>query len=110
MKPFFDEHSVGAQINVLAFLKDVTHEPTDLRIDHRLSAANAHDWRAAFIDRGQTFLDTQFFFNGLRIFPNSAASRAGQVASVQWLEHENERKSLFASQLLLGDISGHRRG
>ena len=96
MKPFFDEHSISAQVDVLAFLEDVTHQLADLRIDHRLAAANAHDWGAAFIDGGKALLDTQFFFNGLGIFSNPAASGAGQIASVQRLEHENEGKSLFA--------------
>src|SRR5262249_20752615 len=105
-----DEHAVGAQVNVLASLQNAADQPADFRINHRLAAADTHDRRAALIHRGENFLDAQFLLNGFRVFANPPAASAGEIASVQRLQHEHEWETLFASDFLLGDVAGHRRG
>ena len=72
-------------------------QPADLRIDHRLAAADRNDRRAAFVHRCQALLDGQHFVDRGLVFADAAAARAGQVAGVQRLEHHHQRKLLRAA-------------
>ena len=107
MQPLLHEHAVGAQVDVLAAAENAAHQLAELRIDHRLAAADADDRGAAFVDRVEALLDGQLFLDGLRVFANAAAAGAGQIAGMQRFEHEHERKALRARQLFPGDVAGH---
>ena len=102
------EHAVGAQVDVLLALENLGHQLFDPWIDHRLAAADAHARRAALVDGRQAFVDRQLVLDGAGVFANPPAAGAGQVAGVQRLEHQHQRKFLFAGQLLLQQVTGHR--
>src|SRR5262249_23712001 len=110
VQPFLDEHAVGAQVDVLALLEDLADEPADFGIDHRFAAADADDGGAAFVDGGEAFLNGQLLLDGRFVFADAATAGAGEVASVERLEHEDEGKPLLAGDLFLGDVADHRGG
>src|SRR5262249_30032971 len=56
----------------------------------------------------KALLDGQFFLDCLDVFTDAATAGAGQVAGMQGLEHEHQRKALLSGQLLPGDVTGHR--
>ena len=56
----------------------------------------------------QTLFDGQSAVHRLGVFPDAAAARAGEVAGVQRLEHQDQRKDLLTGQLLPQQVSGHR--
>ena len=68
------------------------HQRPDLGIDHRLAAANADDRSAGLIDRCQALLEAQLLLDGLGVFADAAAAGAGEVAGVQRLQHQHQRK------------------
>ena len=65
VQPLLDEHAVGAEVDVLAALEDAADQLADLRIDHRLAAADADDRRAALVHRGQALLDGELLLDGV---------------------------------------------
>ncbi len=75
-------------------------QPADLRIDHRLAAADGDDRRAALVRRRQALLDRHDFVDRGFVLADAAAARAGQVAGVQRLEHHHHRKFLRAAKAL----------
>ncbi len=89
-----DEHAVGTQVDVLLALEDLGHQLFDRGIDHRLAAADADDRRAALVDRRQALLDGQLVLDRRGVLANPPAAGAGQVAGVQGLEHQHQRKPL----------------
>src|SRR5262249_13412993 len=102
-QPLLDEHTVGAEVDVLFAAQDGRDELADLGVDQRLAAANADDGRAALVHRGQALGDGQLLLDRLRVFADAAAAGAGQVAGVQWLEHQNQGEALRAGDLLTRD-------
>ena len=74
----------------------------------RLAAGNAHDRRAAFIDRAETLLGSQVLLQDVRRILNLAAAGAGEIAAKQRLEHQHERILLAALELLADDVRRDR--
>src|SRR6266852_3344735 len=69
------------------------------------AAGNRNHRRAAFIHRLKTLFRRQFFFQNMRWVLNLSAAGARQVAPEQRLQHQNERISLAALNLLPQDVS-----
>ena len=88
----FQQQAVGAQINVFPLQHEAFDQHFDLGIDQRLAAADAHDRCAALGHGRQALLDRQPAVHRVGVFANPAAARAGEVAGVQRLEHQDQRK------------------
>src|SRR5262249_52719817 len=102
-----DEHAVGAEVDVPSPFEDAPDQLAEFGVDHRFPTANAHDGGAALLHRGETLGYAELLPDGLGVLANSAAAGAGQVAGVQWLQHQDQGKTLLPGQLLAGDISRH---
>src|SRR5262249_6908126 len=97
---FLQENGVGAEIDVLVSRDQLHDQTTDVGIHERLAAGNRYHRRAALLDRGEALLDRQVLSQNLRRILDLAAARAGEIASEQRLEHEDERITLAAGELL----------
>src|SRR5581483_8445703 len=105
---FLQEDGVGAEIHVLLPLHQLRDQPVDLRVHQRLAARNAHDGRAALLDRSQALLDAQVLLEDRRRVLDLAAAGAGEIAPEERLEHQNERVALAPRQLLAEDVRRDR--
>ena len=63
----------------------------DFLVQQRFAAGDGDHRSAAFIDRGQAFVDRQPLIEDLVGIIDLAAARAGKVAAEQRLEHEHQR-------------------
>src|SRR5271157_772326 len=109
-----DEHPVGAQVDDLLPLENLGDQLADSRVDHRLAPADRDHRRSALVDARQAFVDRQLLLDRRFVLANSTASRTGQVAGVQRLEHQDHRE-LFGtrgplSRHVTGDARGHFKG
>src|SRR6516165_3758183 len=80
-----DEHPISTENDHLFALEYLGDELTQSRIDHRLSAADRDNRRAALIDGVQALINRQLLLDRRFVFPDPAAPRAGQVAGVKRL-------------------------
>jgi len=105
MQALADEHSIGAENDVLSAIQNLTGQLPDLRIDHGFAAANRYDRRTAIVHRGETLLYAQRLVDCGLIFADAPAARARQIAGMQRLEHEHHGKFGSSAQALAGDVS-----
>ena len=108
-KPLANEHSIRAQVDVLPAAENLTDKPAQIGIDHGLAPADGHDWRTAFVQRRQALLDGELFLDGIRVFANAPATRAGEIARMQGLQHHDKWKFLSSAQALACDVGRHAR-
>src|SRR3546814_18169199 len=91
MQLLLEQQRVRAEIDELPPCDDAGDDLLDLLMQQRLAARDGHDGRAAFVDRRKTLRNTQPpVQNGVGIV-DLAAAGAGQVATAQRIEHEDER-------------------
>ena len=83
------QNGVRAEINVLLPLNQPLHDRRHFRVDERLPAGDAHDWRAAFFGRRPALLWRQALVEDVIGVLNLSAARTGQVATEQRLEHQD---------------------
>ena len=107
VQPVRDEHAVRAEVHVSLAPDGAVHQLGDRLVHQRLASADRHDRRAAFVDGVQARLQRQSLGDRLLVFPDATATRAGQIASVQGLEHQHQREAL-AQQRVRG--GGFRPG
>ena len=100
-----EQDGVGAEIDVLPPLHELGHQSVDVGVHERLAARNAHDGRPALFHGLETGLDRQVLLEDLGRVLDLAAAGAGEVASEEGLEHQDERVALPATQLLLEDVA-----
>src|ERR1039457_2202491 len=106
LQTLLDEHAVGAEIDVPVALQDARRQIADRRIHHGLAAANRDHRRAAFIDRQKALLERHPLGDGGFVLANAPAARARQVAGVQRLEHQHDRKTLADHGMRLALLTG----
>ena len=93
VQPLLDEHAVGAEVDVAVAFQDAGDQFADLRVHHRLAAADRNHGRAALVDRGQALFERYALGDGGFVFADSAAAGAGEIAGVQRLEHQHDAGS-----------------
>src|ERR1700704_3944317 len=104
MQLLLQEQRIRAQRDEFLFRDQAFHDFADLAMDQWLAAGNRNHGRAAFVNRIEALLDREpAIENGIRIV-DLAATDAGEVATKQRLEHQNERIAFAPQQLLLEDI------
>ena len=84
----------------------------DLRqflVQQRLAAGDDDDRRAAFVDGREAIVERQALIEDLVGIIDLAASRAGEIAAEQGLEHQDERKALASRQALANHIGADLR-
>ena len=108
MQALLEEQRVGAEVDVFLACDEARRDFRDLRMHQRLAARDAHDGRAALLDRAETFLGRQLLFQDVRGILNFSAAGAGEIAAKQRLEHQDERILLASFQLLADDVGRHR--
>ena len=91
MELFFQQQRVRAEIDVLLARHQTFDDLVDLRMHQRLAAGDRNHRRAAFLDRLEALLRRQVHLQDVGGILNLAASRAGQVAAEQRLQHEHQR-------------------
>jgi hypothetical protein len=74
-------------------LQNARRQLADLRIHHRLSAANRDHWRAALIHYRHAFLERNPLGNAGFILADPPAAGARQIAGMQRLQHQHNRKT-----------------
>ena len=107
MQLLLQEQRIRAKRYELLFRDQAFHDLPDLAMDQWLAAGNRNHGRAAFVDRIEALLDRQAAIeNGIRII-DLAATDAGEIATKQRLQHQNERIAFTPLQLLLEDIGAN---
>ena len=107
MQPLGKQQRVGAEINVFLAGHQPVHDLDDLRVHQRLAARNADDRRAAFLNRAETFLGSELFFQDVRGILDLAAAGTGQVAAQERLEHQDKGVLFPPFELLADDVGRH---
>jgi len=77
------EHTVGADINDAPLFKETGDEFLDLRVDQRFASANGHHGSIAFLRGLEAILQRHHVLEAGRVFPDTTATRASEVAGVQ---------------------------
>src|SRR5271156_840138 len=107
MNLLLQKQSVGAKINIFLARDQAFDELADLRMHERLTARDGDHGSAAFVDGAETFFRSEIGFKNVRGVLNLAATRAGEIAAEQRLEHEHERVLLATGELLPKHIARH---
>ena len=94
---------------MLPAAENLTDKPAQIGIDHGLAPADGHDWRTAFVQRRQALLDGELFLDGIRVFANAPATRAGEIARMQRLQHHHKGELLDASKASSRNVARHVR-
>ena len=93
-----EKHSVRAQVDMAVAREDLHAKPGDVGIQQRLASADGNDGRAALVDRGEALLERDALADGLLVLADAAAARAGKVAGVERLQHQDQREPLLARE------------
>ncbi len=94
------------RIDVLVALQNARHQFADLRIHHRLAAADGNHRRAALIHRRQALFERHALGDGGFVFANAPAARAGEIAGVQRLQHQHDGEALVDHGMRLALLTG----
>ena len=78
-------------------------------MQQRLAAGDHHHGRAAFVDRLHAIVIGQALVEDLVGIIDLAAARASKIAAEQGLQHQHQRITLAAQQMLLDDIGANTR-
>src|SRR5690606_28345895 len=84
---------------------DAADDLRHLLVNQRLAARDRHHRRSALVDGAQRVLDAHALLQRVGGIVDLAATRAGEVALEQRLEHQDQRIALHALQLLLEDVA-----
>ena len=74
----------------------------------RLAARDADHRRSAFIDSAETLFGRELLLENMRRILNLAASRTGEVAAKERLQHQDQRVAFASLCLLLENVSCYR--
>jgi hypothetical protein len=105
-----EEQGVGAEIDVLFAGHEAVDDFVDLGVDQRFAARDADHGGAAFLDGVEALLRGEALVEDVIRVLDLAAAGAGEVAAEERFEHQNERVTLAALQLLRNDVGGDRPG
>src|SRR3954470_5133855 len=104
----FQEERVGAEINVFLTLDKPGDDFADLRMHERLATGNRDHGRATLLYRLEAFLRRKVLLQDVRWILDLAAAGAGEVATEQGFQHEDEGVALASRKLLLQDVGCDR--
>jgi hypothetical protein len=103
---FLQEQTVGAQIDMLSPQQNSLDKFVHVRIQKRLPAGNCYNRGRALIHGSQTFFKCHHLLQGIGIFTDPAAARAGQIAQMSRLKHQHEREFIVPHHFVLDDVTG----
>src|ERR1035437_7375694 len=106
VEALLDEHAVGAEVDVAVALQNPRHQFADLRIHHRLAAANRDHRPPALIHRQQALFERHPLGDGALVLADPAAAGTGQVAGVQGLQHQHDGETLVDHGMRLALLAG----
>src|SRR5262245_49076340 len=104
MQLLFQKQCVGAERDELLARNDALDDLADLLVDQRLAARDRDHWSAAFIDRVEALLDREAPVQDRIRIVDLAATKAGEIAAEQRLEHEHQRITLATRKPLLEQV------
>src|SRR3974377_182121 len=107
MQLLFEQQRVRAQRDELLPGDQAFDDLANLAVNERLAARNGDHGRATLIGSLEAFLDREASIEnriGIVDFP---ATRAGEVAAEQRLQHQNQRIAPAPQKLLLEDIGAN---
>src|SRR5262249_38250799 len=90
MEFFLKQQRIRAEVDVLLPGHKARNDFVDLRMHERFSARNRNHGRTALVDGLEAFLGGELLFQDVRGILDFSAPGAGQVATEQRLQHENE--------------------
>ena len=105
-----EQQGVGADGDIFAFFQSAFDDFRQLFVQQWLATGQHHDRRAAFIHRMESVGDRDALVQDLVWIIDLAAASARQVTAKQRLEHEHERITLHALEVLSDDIRADRQG
>ena len=103
---FFEQESVGAQVNVLPAGHQTTDDLVDERVHERFPAGDGDGGHAALFHGAEALFRRQLALEDMTRILNLSAAGAGQIAAIERLQHEHQGVALAALQLLLEDVAG----
>ena len=104
----FEEKGVGAEIDVFFAGDESLDDFIDLGMDEGFAAGDGNHGGTALVrGRPALFRSEAFAENVIRVL-DFAAPGAGEVATEEGLEHENERVAFVSAQFLPENVRGDR--
>ena len=105
MDMFFEQNRIGAEVDVFLTSHQSSDDLTNLRMQQRLAPRNGDHGGSTFVDRLETLFRGEVSTQDVGGILNFPAARAGQIAAKEWFQHQNQRISFDAPQLLAEDIT-----
>src|SRR5512146_2837937 len=99
-----NEHPVCTQDHVPLTIDQRRDEFPDVLVDKRLAATDRNDRRATVVGGLQTLLDGDNLADRALVFAYAPAAGTGEIAGMQRLKHQYERKLFSSGELLLDDV------
>ena len=106
MQLLLQKKRVRAQRDELLALDDAFHDRADLPMNQRFASGNGDHGSAAFVDRVEALLNRQSLVEDRIGVVDLAASRAGEVAAKQRLQHQHQRIPVAAGNPLPDEVGG----
>jgi hypothetical protein len=103
----FQKQRIGAQRHILLARHEAFDDLTDFLVDQRLATGDCHDRSAALVDSVETLLRGQALVEDRLGIVDLAAAGTGEVALEQRLEHQHQRVTLVALELLLHHVGAN---
>ena len=104
---FFEQESVGAEVDVLFTGDQAVDNFFDLRMHERLAAGDGDGGDTAFFDCFEALFGAEVALQDVGGILNFSAASAGQVAAEEGFEHQDERVAFASGELLLEDVGRH---
>jgi len=103
----FEEEGVGAEVDVFFAGDEALDDFVDLRVDEGFAPGNGDHGGAAFVGRGPALFGGEALAEDVVGVLDFAATGAGEVATEERLEHEDERIVFVPAQFLPENVGGN---
>jgi hypothetical protein len=100
----FEKEGVGAEIDVFFAGDEALDDFIDLRMNEGFAAGDGNHGGTALVSRRPALFRSEAFAENVIGILDFTAAGAGEVATKEGLEHENERVALVAAEFLPEDI------
>src|SRR6516165_2721892 len=104
---FLEQQSVGAEVNEFLLRRNALDNLVDLAVQQRFATRDHHHWSTTFIDGREALVDAQALIEDRVRVVDLVATGAGEVATEERLEHQNERISPDTPQMLPDNIGSY---
>src|SRR5262245_58621142 len=98
------QQRIGAERDEFLPGHDAFNDLADLLVDERLAARDRDPGGAALVDRVEALLDGEPAIQDRVGIVDLAAAEAGEIAAKQRLQHQHQRVTFAAQELLLEDV------